>query len=319
MAKPRIFVSSTYYDLKHVRSSLDLFVESLGFESIVSEKGDIAYAPDVPLDESCYREASGADIFVLIIGGRYGSEASTDGIPSTHGFYERYDSITKKEYEEAIKRDVPTYILIESSVYSEFRTFQKNKDSSSIKYAHVDSANVFRLIESILSKPKNNPVHSFDKFSDIESWLREQWAGLFRELLTRMSNQRQLIELSNQVEDIKELNSTLRTYLETVMAKVAPTESENIIKTEAKRHRDRELQHNRWVHTMLSYGFDLEDVKRLIATSRSLDDFMAKAAKVSNSYEKAKKMYETLTDIAIALDEFNEVRDMLGKPPLYPR
>ena len=78
MAKPRIFVSSTYYDLKHLRSSLDNFIQSLGFESILSEKGDIAYSPDTPLDESCYREASNADIFVLIVGGRYGSATSKE-------------------------------------------------------------------------------------------------------------------------------------------------------------------------------------------------------------------------------------------------
>jgi hypothetical protein len=72
MAKPRVFVSSTFYDLKHIRSSLDIFIESLGFEPILSEKGDIAYSPDHPLDESCYREVQTSDIFVLIIGGRYG-------------------------------------------------------------------------------------------------------------------------------------------------------------------------------------------------------------------------------------------------------
>ncbi|MBW2570128.1 MAG: DUF4062 domain-containing protein [Deltaproteobacteria bacterium] len=51
MAKPRIFVSSTYYDLKHIRAPLEIFIESLGYESILSEKGDIAYSPEQPLDE----------------------------------------------------------------------------------------------------------------------------------------------------------------------------------------------------------------------------------------------------------------------------
>ncbi|MDD2778201.1 MAG: DUF4062 domain-containing protein, partial [Methanocellales archaeon] len=78
MAKPKVFVSSTYYDLKHLRSSLENFIESLGFEAILSEKGNIAFTPDIPLDESCYREAGNADIFVIIIGGRYGSEASRE-------------------------------------------------------------------------------------------------------------------------------------------------------------------------------------------------------------------------------------------------
>jgi len=76
MARPRVFVSSTYYDLKHLRSSLENFVESLGFDAILSEKGKIAYTPDLPLDESCYREVGTADIFVLIVGGRYGTEVS---------------------------------------------------------------------------------------------------------------------------------------------------------------------------------------------------------------------------------------------------
>jgi hypothetical protein len=38
MAKPRVFVSSTYYDLKHIRASLELFIESLGFEAIFPRK-----------------------------------------------------------------------------------------------------------------------------------------------------------------------------------------------------------------------------------------------------------------------------------------
>jgi hypothetical protein len=99
MAKPRVFLSSSYYDLKHFRASLDIFIERLGFESILSEKGNIAYNPDLPLDESCYREAQTADIFVLLIGGRYGSEISGERRTAGHKFFERYDSITKKEYE----------------------------------------------------------------------------------------------------------------------------------------------------------------------------------------------------------------------------
>lgn len=34
MAKPRIFVSSTYYDLKHIRSSPENVIESSGYEDI---------------------------------------------------------------------------------------------------------------------------------------------------------------------------------------------------------------------------------------------------------------------------------------------
>ena len=110
MAKPRIFVSSTYYDLKHIRASLSLFIDSLGYESILFEKGQIAFVSDDPLDISCYREAESADIFVLIIGGRYGSETSEVQIKDKTQ-YTDYNSITKKEYETASNNHIPIYIF----------------------------------------------------------------------------------------------------------------------------------------------------------------------------------------------------------------
>lgn len=38
MAKPRIFISSTFYDLKQVRSDLDNFITGLGYEVSVMKK-----------------------------------------------------------------------------------------------------------------------------------------------------------------------------------------------------------------------------------------------------------------------------------------
>ena len=130
MAKPRVFVSLTYYDLKHIRASLESFIDSLGFDAILSEKGDIAYDPDIPLDESCYREVRNADIFVLLIGGRYGSEKSESRTSAPKGFFERYDSITKMEYASAVEKDIPIFILIERAVYSEYQTYLLNKTST---------------------------------------------------------------------------------------------------------------------------------------------------------------------------------------------
>src|SRR5271165_5512925 len=102
MPKPRVFVSSTFYDLRYVRSSLEGLIDSLGFEPILSEKGAVTYAPDLPLDESCYRDVSGVDILVLIIGGSYGSPTSKDIGARTGEFYSSYESITRAEYRTAI-------------------------------------------------------------------------------------------------------------------------------------------------------------------------------------------------------------------------
>jgi len=204
MARPRIFISSTHYDLKYLRASLDVFIESLGFDSVLSEKGNISYHPDLTLDESCYQEVESVDIFVLVIGGRYGSRASSE-CPAVAGNY--YDSITKKEYDYAAQRKIPIYVLIERSVYTEYKTFLRNRDREDITYAHVDDINVFRLIDDISSKPRNNPIQEFEKFSEIENWLRDQWAGLFRELLSKRSNEYQLSSLTSQVAQLQEVTT----------------------------------------------------------------------------------------------------------------
>lgn len=44
--KPRIFVSSTYYDLKYIRNDLENFIKSFGYESVLFESGDIAFVPN---------------------------------------------------------------------------------------------------------------------------------------------------------------------------------------------------------------------------------------------------------------------------------
>jgi len=235
MAKPRVFVSSTYYDLKHVRSSLESFIENQGYEPILFKTGDIPYAPDGPLDKSCYKEIESADIFILIIGGRYGSPRSDDKTAPSQKFYDKYNSITKNEYSKAAEKNIPIYIFIDKNVYSEYEFYLDNKEKPDLKFKYTHSINIFKLIEDISKKPQNNPTQKFERFSDIEIWLKQQWAGLFRELLSRMREQQKFQTISSQVAELKEINQTLKTYLEKVMGEVLPKESEALIEEEKVR------------------------------------------------------------------------------------
>ncbi len=63
MAKPRIFVSSTYYDLKHIRESIKSFIGGMGYEPVLFESGDIAFDHKESLDESCYKAIESCQIF----------------------------------------------------------------------------------------------------------------------------------------------------------------------------------------------------------------------------------------------------------------
>lgn len=320
MAKPRVFVSSTYYDLKHIRASLDLFIDSLGFDPVLSEKGSIAYTHDQALDESCYREAENADIFVLVVGGRYGSEVSGDSKRITREFFERYESITRKEYESAATRDIPIYILLEKGVYSEFQTYLRNKDVKNISYAHVDSVNIFLLIEDILSRPRNNPLHTFERFEEIENWLRDQWAGLFRELLRKQSQQQQLEGLSAQVGDLKATNETLKKYLEAVMLGTDPSESSKLIKSEEQRLEDlridEEVNSNQFIkYVARRWKIPLAQVVEAVRAASSRNDFVVALRQLHPSDIEMGDIEETFRRSKMARVDFNQARAILGVPP----
>ena len=317
MARPRVFVSSTYYDLKHIRASLDAFINSLGFEAILSEKGEIAYRHDIPLDESCYREVRTVDLFVLIVGGRYGSPRSGQSREDP-SFFDRYDSVTKLEYKAAVEQDIPVYVFVERAVYAEYQTFLRNSTRRDIEYAHVDSLNVFRLIQEILAQPRNNPLKEFDRFRDIEDWLRDQWSGLFKDLLLRTSSQRQLAGLQAQIANLAEIGNTLRTYLEEVVQKVAPQKAEDLIKGEHNRLEAARLLSEAIENPFVRWALrDQEDsaplVIRAIANASSFSE-------LAHSFEgppfNSNRVPSAVRKSIQAQADINKARELLGLSPL---
>jgi hypothetical protein len=242
MARPKIFVSSTYYDLRHIRSNLELFISELGYDAILFENGSVAFDPALPLDESCYDEVKACDIFVLILGGRYGSIASSEAkSPHEAGRLAMLNSVTKKEYLTARDKDIPIYIFVEKAVASEFRTYQKNRANKKIKYAHVDNVAIFSLLDDIYKESRNNLIREFEKAKDIESWLKDQWAGLFAQLIRARSTQRELHDLSAQLSELNAITDGLKNYSEVMLKTLKVKNVENVIsETDQKIHKARE-------------------------------------------------------------------------------
>lgn len=300
MAKLRVFISSTYYDLKHIRSSMELFIDSLGFESILSEKGNIAYNPDRPLDESCYREVEGCDIFVLILGGRYGSPASFEEVQADAAdFYTRYESVTKLEYENAIEKEIPVYIIVEKSVYVEYQTYKKNKTNKEIKYAHVESVNVFGFIDYILNQPKNNPVFQFEKHSDIENWLKLQWSGLFQDLLKNRRIQAEIVSLSKEVKELSNQNTTLKRYLELIVSSSDLYDGKKIIEEEKERLTKSRLENALTFHPSIQelinfHGLTIKQAINMFTKHDNLRDFAKDYAKIINVVDGGKRLFSYL-------------------------
>lgn len=236
MARLRIFVSSTYYDLKHIRNSLELFIDSMGYESVLYESGDITFTHDSALDESCYREIENAHMQILIIGGRYGSPASIEPpLRDNKDVYELYNSITKTEFTVARARKIPIYFFVEKQVLSEYDTYKRNKDNKNVNYAHVDNVSIFTLIEDIYNLQSGNFIKGFEKFEDISSWLKDQWSGLFADYIKNYKSKIEIQSLSSRVDELNNITTTLKEYTQAIMTKIQPDNYENIIREQNKR------------------------------------------------------------------------------------
>jgi hypothetical protein len=238
MAKPRIFVSSTYIDLKHARKHIESFIKSVGYETVLFESGDITFHHDMLIDESCYAEIDTCHMLILIIGGKYGSPSSEhaddiEKIQNKEILF--YNSITKKEYITAREKNIPIFIFVEKGVHSEYQTYKKNRENIDIKYAHVDNVNIFKLLEDIISQRANNYVRSFENFEDITSWLKDQWAGMFADFLSKKNSDSNIVSLQNQISELNAVTQSLKIYNEQLLKSLSPAESSSIIETEDKK------------------------------------------------------------------------------------
>ena len=198
MAKPRIFISSTFYDLRQIRSELDKFIMNLGYEPIRNEEGDIPYGKEEELQKYCYREIENVDILISIIGNRYGSPAVSDD-------KEKEYSVTQREIKTAYERNKQVYIFIDKNVLTEYETYLLNKKSKDITYKYVDNKNIYKFIEEVKSWSHNNNIKDFETADDITKYLKEQFAGLFKQYMDDRSKVEEILD----IKDIKETAKTL--------------------------------------------------------------------------------------------------------------
>jgi hypothetical protein len=227
---PRIFVSSTYYDLKHVRERLEQFLNNYGFEPILFESDKVTYQIDKNIDSSAYQEVGTCHVMVLIVGGRYGTAASTQDVEEEKKRYEQtVISITRREYETALLNNIPVLIFIEKNVYGEYLTFTENRrffenenDSSKFKFAHVDHTNVFKFIDLF----KNKPIKTFEKVEEIEHYIKNQFSGMFYLYLELLKQKAEANRVLNAVEELNNLTLRMNEMVNSVGKKILGTSNQ---------------------------------------------------------------------------------------------
>jgi len=163
MAKPRIFLSSTCYDLSDARASLTEFLEGHGFEVLNSQTAKFGVKPKVHSHDACLEMIPNADYVVLIVGGRRG------------GNYVHSDkSITNEEIRTARKLDRPIIAFVDKKVDALRQAYRKNPGADFSPT--VDDPRIFDFLDAIASSEDDNWLHPFDTVNDIKAVLQAQFA-----------------------------------------------------------------------------------------------------------------------------------------------
>lgn len=225
--KPRIFISSTFYDLKYIREDLANFVRSYGYEPVLFEDGDIGYTPGKPLDSSCYESMRNSDMVILIIGGEYGSAASGEKKDE----FTEYMSVTRKEFRTAVESGIPIFVMIDKKVMAEYGVYEANyndieKENRMMTFPTTKNINVFRFIREIKGIV-TLPIQEFERSADIKGFISKQWADMFKNYLSSLRNEKENRKIENSVNEMKSLIKKMDIMLDSVGRNVLSKENSN--------------------------------------------------------------------------------------------
>jgi hypothetical protein len=194
---PAVFVSSTSYDLDQIRADLKQFIEQLGYDAVLSEYHSFPIDPDLQTVENCLRAVDRrADIFVLVVGGRYGSQTDEG------------KSITNLEYLRARYKEIPIYAFVTKTILHILPVWKSNQNADFKSV--VDSTKLFNFVDELMNSDKVW-VYPFERVQDIIGVLKTQLAYLFLECLELRRQVRQ----SHLPETVRQLRGeALRLVLE---------------------------------------------------------------------------------------------------------
>ena len=208
MATPRIFVSSTCYDLQEIRFQLRYFINEFGYDAVMSDFDDIFYSYETHVQDSCLEEISKCQLFILVVGNNYGSFYHQDKqetkIP---------DSVTLKEFRKALEVKIYKHVFINKYVDYDYKNYKRALEKETLLYFQNNNVQndeienikddikvkfdknyhfpydsykyVFYFIDIIYDLKENNAINTFESFADVKDNLKKQWAGFMYESLTR--------------------------------------------------------------------------------------------------------------------------------------
>ncbi len=228
MANPRVFISSTCYDLASERDSLVDFCHNFGFDVALSERGDVFFHPDLHTHESCVNEIGSCHLLVLIVGGRFGGRYIAD--PSK--------SITNAEYAAARESGMPIFTFIKNDVLQDHNLWQSNKAhdfAAKIHYPSIDNQahalDIFKFIDEIRLSKSNNSYFSFSLPREIHEQLRKQWAAMFLDGLKQRNIAKQMLATNEALARLSSASQKIEELTKSIYMNIDSANAETSIRT----------------------------------------------------------------------------------------
>ena len=134
-----------------------------------------------------------------------------------------------------------------------------------------------------------------------------------------MSNQKQISNLSSQVETLGAINSTLQRYLEVVISKVSPDDAPELIKSEHARLTEIEKleqlkKNDFYLNVFISDEIEIEHFKQALFEANTFVEFGNILAALTNN-PAIKKQVSIYENESGPIEDLNEARVLLGKEP----
>lgn len=219
--KLQVFVSSTYTDLIEERQAAVHAILDAGH---IPAGMELFKAGDKSQLETIYKWIDESDVYMLILGGRYGSIESKSG-----------KSYTQLEYEYALKKDIPVFavVLSESFLIKKINLLglsnameQKAPD----KYQDFKSLVTSKIIQMVddckdikisIHSTLNEFIHNYDLIGWIRNNNAKDTSLLFREnnVLLKENNL-----LKKQIQKLLKENNLLKKQIQKLQEQLNPKE-----------------------------------------------------------------------------------------------
>lgn len=269
--KPRVFISSTFYDLKYIREDLANFIRAHDFEPIMFEDGDIGYTPGKPLDESCYETMRSADMVILVIGGNYGSKATGEDD------FKDYISVTRKEFKTAVEHNVPIFAFVDSNILVEYSNYEINVDIlkeniTAIKFKNTKDIKVFEFISEIYSL-KHISIVDFKQIQDIKDFLSKQWSDMFKNYLAELKSKKQIEEIENSIKKLNDLMTSMNIMIDGISKKVFDAEEK--ITYESLIEKQEKIKINSFCSELIKLNNEVSVSENINEKDRIIENFIS--------------------------------------------